>query len=252
MRITYRFITVVSLLLVLVSFGSAQIFFGGHLGFRSYGLKGAYKVATANGTSVGNVVDAGKTGFTVGIEGGYQILPEDVAGGWYKLDLGLEVDYTSAAFLEAGYNSQNGAGKFAADGLSKGSTSIFSFDIMPAHRLVIPRFHLLSPYAGLGLSINFMSTGDLTVDNQAQNLHGTLTGNSETKLGLLVFYGVNLQATDMIHPYLQFKHMIPFGSETQFTQSFQPTGGGGASNTVFSVQDVPGYFGITAGVRITL
>ena len=252
MRHSYRILTVVSLLLVLVSFGSAQIFFGGHVGFKSYGLKGAYKTTTSGGVNVGTVADAGKTGFTVGIEGGYQIFPENFAGGWYKLDLGLEADYASVAFLEAGYNSQNGAGKFAADGITGGSTTIFSFDIMPVHRLTIPKFTLLSPYAGLGLSINFMSTKDLAVDNQAQNLHGTLTGNSETKMGLLVFYGVNLQASEIIHPYIQFKHMIPFGSETQFTQSFQPTGGGGASNVVISVQDVPGYFGITAGVRITL
>ena len=252
MRNTYRFLTIASLVLLLVSVGSSQIFFGGHIGFKSYGLKGAYKTATPNGVNVGNVADAGKTGFIVGIEGGYQIFPEDFAGGWYKLDLGLEADYTSVSFLEAGYNSQFGAGKFAADGLSGGSTTIFSFDIMPVHRLTIPKFRLLSPYAGLGLSINFLGTKDLTVGNQGGSTPGTLTGNSETKIGLLVFYGVNLQASEIIHPYLQFKHMIPFGSESQFTQSFQPTGGGGASNVAISVQDVPGYFGITAGVRITL
>ena len=245
MRHSYRILAVASLLLVLVSFGSAQIFFGGHLGFKSYGLKGTIK----ENSNVGNVVDAGKTAFTFGIMGGCQVLPEDFAGGWYKLDLALEASYQSVSFFEAGYNSQFGAGKFAASGLSGGSTSIISFDVMPIHRLTIPKFKLLSPYAGLGFTVNIMSTGDVTA--AAPTTPGTLTGNGEVKVGLLVFYGVVLHATDMIEPYLQFKHMIPFGSESQFSKSFQATGGG-SQNEVFTIQDVPGYFNLSAGVRITL
>jgi len=248
MRNIYRFLALASLLLMIVSVGSAQIYAGANLGFRSFGLKGAIKISQNGAVQVGNVVDAGKTGFTFGIEGGYQIFPEDFAGGWYKLDLGLQANYTSAGFFEAGYNSQYGSGKFAANGLSGGSTSIISIEVMPIHRLTIPKFKLLSPFAGLGLGVNLMSTADVKAD--APNTPGTLTGNSETKVGLLIFYGAILEVSDLIQPYLQFKHMIPFGSESQFSQSFQPTGGGSQS-TVFSVQDVPGYFCITAGVRLT-
>lgn len=235
-----------SVLLAVTIFGAevaiAQPFVGGFLGFKASGLKGVIKQTTAGGTGTGNVVDAGKTGFTFGVMGGYQVFPPSIAGGWYKLDLALEASFTSLAYFEAGYNAQFGNGAFAADGLSGGSTRVISFDIMPIHRLNIPKFHLLSPYAGLGMSLNMMSTSDITASN------ATLTGNGEMKVGLLIFYGTLLRFNDAIQPYLEFRHMVPFGSETQFTQTLQAQGQ--SASDVFSIQDVPGYFSITGGVRI--
>ena len=138
---------------------TCSVYVGANLGFRSYSLKGAGKITVQGGqTQVGNVTDAGKTGFNVGITTGYQVLPANVAGGWYKLDVNLDATYTSVAFFETGYNSQFGAGRFAADGLGGGSTSIISFDIMPIHRLSFPNFKLLSPYVGLGVGLNLMHT----------------------------------------------------------------------------------------------
>lgn len=238
---------------VLAGIAQAQFYFGANLGFRAYALKGAYKVTQqGNQTFVGNVADAGKTGFNFGVTAGYQVLPASVAGGWYKLDVNLDATYTSVAMLEKGFDNVNGSGQFAASGLSGGSTSIFSFDIMPIHRLSFPSFKLLSPYAGLGLGINVMSTKDITV--APPSTPGTLTGNSETKMGLLIFYGVVFRATDMIQPFLQFKHLIPFGDLTEFTQSYQATGGqaGGTQTLIFAIQDVPSYFNISGGVRIVL
>jgi hypothetical protein len=221
---------------------------GAFLGFKSSGLKGVIKVTEAGGTTTGNVVDAGKTGFTFGVCVGYQIFPSTLAGGWYKLDLNVDASFTSISYFEAGFNAQFGSGAFAANGLSGGSTTIIALDIMPIHRLNIPKFQLLSPYAGVGLGLNIMSTKDITAG--PPNNNGTLTGNGEFKLGLLIFYGTLIRVSDVVQPYIQFKHMIPFGSETQFTQDFQ-VAGGGTGQEAFSIQDVPGYFSITGGIRIT-
>jgi hypothetical protein len=120
---------------------------------------------------------------------------------------------------------------------------------MPIHRLNFPKFHLLSPYAGLGLGLNIMSTKDIT--SGPPNINGTLTGNGEFKIGLLVFYGTLIRISDVVEPYIQFKHLIPFGSETQFTQDAQ-VAGGATDKEAFSIQDVPSYFNMTAGVRINL
>jgi hypothetical protein len=221
---------------------------GAFLGFKSIGLEGAIRLTTSAGTFPGNTVDAGATGFTFGINGGYQIFPKGFAGGWYKLDLNLDASYTSVALFEAAYNGQFGSGKYAADGLSGGSTSIIAFDIMPINRVDFPKFKLLSPYLGLGLGLNLMSTGDVTVG--PPNTPGTLTGNSEFKVGLLIFYGVVVRFSDVIQPFLQFKHMIPFGSETVFTDTYTASvAGGGSTKYAFAIQDVPGYFSITAGAR---
>jgi hypothetical protein len=251
MKPRYFFVAVL-VLGVWLQAANAQFYLNPNLGIRVSGLKGVFKLTTqGGGTQTGNVADAGKTGFTFGVGGGYQVFPKNFAGGYYKLDVAFEASYTSLGYLEAGYNSQFGAGKFSADGLSGGSTMIIGMDIMPIHRLTIPSFKLLSPYAGLGFSLNLMNTKDVTVGPPSPN--GVLTGNGDFKLGLLVFYGCVLQATDMIAPYIQFKHMIPFGSDTQFTQSFQGTGGqaGGTQTYAVSIQDVPGFFSLTAGVRIT-
>jgi hypothetical protein len=235
-----------------VEIASAQAYFGGFIGFNSSGLKGVYKLTQQGGSQTGNVSDGGSTSFTFGLNGGYQVFPPNFAGGWYKLDVNLDVSYQVFSYLENGFNSNFGAGSFSADGLSGGKTSIIAIDIMPIHRLTIPHFKLLSPYIGIGVGLDILSTHDVTVTPPSAN--GTLTGNGDFKMGLLVFYGVIIRASDMIQPYLQFKHMVPFGSETQFTQSFQASGGqaGGSQNYQVSIQDVPGHFCLTGGVRIVL
>ena len=230
---------------------AAQPYAKAYLGFKASGLKGVFKLTQqGGGTQTGNVADASKTGFTFGVAGGYQIFPSSFASGWYKLDINLDASYTSLSYYQAAYDGQFGAGKFAASGQSGGSTSIISLDIMPIHRLTFPKFKLLSPYVGLGLGLNIMNTSDITVAQNGQN--NTLTGNGEMKIGLLVFYGVLIRVSDVFQPYIQFKHMIPFGSETQFTQSFtQNNGQGGGTQTYqYAIQDVPGYFALTGGVRI--
>jgi hypothetical protein len=250
MKLRHILVSLLVLSLFAISLSQAQFYTGAFVGFKSSGLKGVIKVTGAGGTTPFTVVDAGKTGFNFGVCVGYQIFPSTVAGGWYKLDLNLDASFTSISYLEAGYNaSQIGSGSFAADGLSGGSTTIIALDIMPIHRLNIPKFHLLSPYAGVGLGLNIMSTKDVTVSPPSGN--GTLTGNGEMKIGLLVFYGTLIRVSDVVQPYIQFKHLVPFGSETQFTQDYQATGGG-TNKVAFSIQDVPSYFNITAGVRIIL
>jgi opacity protein-like surface antigen len=227
----------------------AQFYIGPHVGFKASGLKGALK-QTENGQVItGSVADAGKTGFNVGIAVGYQILPPTVLDGWYKLDLNVDVSYSSFGYLEEGFNSVVGSGKFSASGLDGGTTTVFSIDLMPIHRLSFPNFKLLSPYAGLGLGLNIMSTSDIEVNPPSQR--GTVTGKGDFKLGLLIFYGVVFQISDNIKPFFQFKHLVPFGSETEFTSTYQSAQGGGSFNEIFSIQDVPGYFNLTAGVRFS-
>ncbi|TAK59816.1 MAG: hypothetical protein EPO24_07325 [Bacteroidetes bacterium] len=246
-----KYILIIPLLLaVTANLLYSQFYIGPHVGFKSSGLKGAYKLTTQGaGTQTGNVVDAGKTGFNFGLQTGYQVFPPEFAGGWYKLDINLDASYSSFAYFEEAYNSQFGAGKFGADGLSGGSTMIISLDVMPIHRLTMPNFTLLSPYAGIGLGMNIMSTKDISVG--PPNQPGTLTGAGEFKIGLLVFYGCTIQASDMIQPYLQLKHYVPFGSDTKFTNEAQGqiVAGGGTTKYETAIQDVPGYFGLSAGVR---
>ncbi len=229
---------------------SAQFYTGAFLGFNASGLKGTFKQTTQGGTTTGNVADGGSTTFSFGINAGYQIMPANTAGGWYKLDLNLDASYQTFSYYENGFNSANGAGNFSAKGLSGGGTSIIALDIMPIHRLTFPKFKLLSPYAGLGLSLDILSTHDVTIGPPSGN--GTLTGSGSFKIGLIVFYGVVIRASDMFQPYLQFKHMIPFGSETQFTQAQQLTGGqaGGSQTNQIFIEDSPGHFSLTGGVRI--
>ena len=229
--------------------GMAQPYAGAFFGFKSSGLEGVLKLTTQAGTATGNVVDAGSSSVTFGFSGGYQIFPKSFTDGWYKLDLNLDASYAWYSYFENGYDKQNGSGKFGADGLSGGTTSIISLDIMPMHRLNFPKFKLLSPFIGLGLGLNIMTTSDITVGPPSPN--GTLTGVGDFQVGLLIFYGTLVRFNDVWQPYIQFKHMIPFGSETQFTESFQGTGGQGGGTTKYSffIQDVPGFFSITAGVR---
>ncbi len=227
----------------------AQPYTGAFFGFKSSGLEGTYKVTTQAGTGTGNVVDAGSSSISFGLSGGYQVFPKDFAGGWYKLDVNLDVSYQWYSYFENAYNAQVGSGSFSAQGLSGGSTGVIAIDIMPMHRLNFPKFKLLSPFVGLGLGLNIMSTSDVTVSPPSGN--GTLTGTGDFQVGLLIFYGTLIRFNDVWQPYIQFKHLIPFGDVTEFTESFQASGGqgGGTSKYVAAVQDVPGGFSIVAGVR---
>ena len=52
----------------------------------------------------------------------------------------------------------------------------------------------------------------------------------------------------LFQPFLQFKHVFPFGSETQSTSDGNDAAGHFVSEHV--VKDVPAYFYVMAGVRI--
>lgn len=244
-----KIVTILSILLISSMAVNAQFYVGPFVGFKSSGLKGTLKLSSGGNISTGSVADGGSTGFNAGLCVGYQILPGGALGGWYKLEINIDGSYSSFAYLENGYNSSQGAGKFSAIGFSGGKTTVISIDVMPIHRLNIPSFSLLSPFLGLGLGLNIMSTADVTVGPPSQN--GTVSGKSDFQLGLLVFYGTLIRVTSHIQPFIQFKHLVPFGSETEFTEAYQSAAGGGSQNYVLSVQDVPGYFNLVGGVRFT-
>ncbi|MDP4116366.1 MAG: hypothetical protein Q8903_09540 [Bacteroidota bacterium] len=232
------------LLFAFTGYLNAQFYLGPHVGFKASGLKGTMK-QTANGNvAVGNVGDASTTGFNVGICTGYGIPIHSI----YQLDINLDFSYSSFNYFEEGYNSSVGSGKFAANGLSDGGTTVISFDIMPIHRFSFPGFKLLSPFAGVGMGLNLMMTSDTKVSQNGQS--ATLSGTSEMKIGILVFYGTLFRISDNIAPYIQFKHFIPFGSETKFTETYQAAGAA-SQNVVLSMTDVPGYFNISVGCRFS-
>lgn len=220
----------------------AQIYVAPYIGFKSFGLKGATTIAAGGQIQQLGIFDGGKTSFNVGAAVGYQFFK--VPSGIYQLDMQVDVSYASANFIEAGYNYSQGSGKFSADGLSGGSTTNLAFDLMPVHRISIPGFSLLTPYAGLGLGLNYFSTADLSVGPPSNPTVMTVTGTSQFKVGLLVFYGASLNLTSMVQPFIQFKHYVPFGSEFQFTDD--------ARNGNFVIKDVPGYFNLAAGIKLSL
>jgi hypothetical protein len=226
---------VVILSILFCQFSIAQFNAGAFLGFKSYGLKGAGSTTQNGQRSVSPIADAGGTVFSFGGFGGYTA----IKGGMYNLDLQLAASYASIGFLERGFNSINGAGSFAANGLSGGKTSAFEFDILGLNRFTFHGLKILEPYAGLGMSFNIYSTSDL-VSAPANYQSVTVTGNSEFKIGLIIAYGAILKITPGISPYIQFTHLLPFGSETQVTNDVKYT-------TI--INDVPGYFSLTAGVR---
>lgn len=241
-----KLLCVFSLIIISTVAVNAQFYIGPFVGFKASGLKGAFKLARNGQTQVGNVADGGSTGFNAGLTVGYQVIPPEVAGGLYKLDIDLDASWSSFSYFENSFNSVNGSGKYSADGLSGGTTNVFSFDVMPINRFNFHNF-ILSPYAGLGVGVNLLLTSDVTLAPPSAT--GTLTGNSEVKIGLIVFYGTIFNVSSVIKPFIQFKHLIPFGSETQFTQNFQSAQGAGSQIYAFSTADVPGYFNLTAGVR---
>ncbi len=240
-----------TLLILLFSINTifAQFYVGAYLGFKASGLKGTIKTSQGGQTQVGNVADAGSTGFNAGFTAGYQVIPADVTGGLYKLDIDLDVSWASFNYFENGWNSVNGSGRYSAAGLSGGKTNVFSFDVMPIHRFNFNNF-ILSPFAGLGFGVNLLLTSDISTS--PPSVSGNLTGTSEMKMGLLVFYGTLFNVSSFIKPFIQFKHLIPFGSETQFTETLQISQGGGSQSYAAYISDVPGYFNLVAGVRFVL
>jgi hypothetical protein len=219
----------------------AQVHFTGSVGFKSFGLEGAVTASAGGMVQSVGVLDCGKTGFAFGVGGGFTLVPAGV----YQLDMDLEVSMAFANFLEAGYESYWGNGMFAADGYSGGSATIISFDIMPVHRINIPGFSLISPYAGVGLGLNLFSNSDVTFGPPEWTRTGTAKGNSEFQVGLLIFYGASFHFVGPIEPFVQLKHYIPFGSEYTFVKDPQTLG-------TWTIKDAPGYFNMSAGVRLVL
>jgi len=158
-------------------------------------------------------------------------------------EMQLDVAYASAGFVEEGYDYAYGPGTFSADGLSGASTTNLAFDLMPVHLFNIPGFSLISPYGGVGVGLNCFSTADLSVGPPSSAQVINVTGTSQFKVGLLIFYGATLNLTGMLRPFIQFKHYVPFGSEFQFTEDTQ--------NGNFVTKDVPGYFNLSAGVKLS-
>jgi opacity protein-like surface antigen len=241
MRYTKLLFTAVATLLVSEG-AQAQISLAPYVGFKSYGLKGATTSAAGGQIQQLGIFDGGKTSFTFGVGIGHRLLK--VPGGIYELDMQLDVSYASANFAEAGYNSSFGSGKYSADGNSGGSTSNLAFDLMPIHRISIPGFSLLTPYAGVGLGLNYFSTSNISVGPPSSPQTIAVNGTSQFKIGFLIFYGVDLNIVPVIHPFLQFKHYIPFGSEFQLTDD--------SKYGSIVVKDVPGYFNLVAGIRFDL
>lgn len=236
-----------SILILLLCFSSAaslnaQFYLGPHFGFKSSGLEGPSKTSINNRITVGSIVDAGSTNFTAGLTLGFQVIPPS-AGSLYKLDINIDASWANFSYLENGWNNLFGEGAFTRNGESGGSTNVISLDLMPIHRFNFSNF-ILSPYLGAGFGLNIMLTSDYTDPTRG----ATTTGNSEIKMGLLIFYGTLFNASRLIKPFIQFKHFIPFGDETKFTETLS-TGQGTVNNFVMSVMDDPGYFSITAGIR---
>ena len=228
-------IFVVLLLIGIVQTSQAQFQAGAFLGFKSYSLNTAITQTSNGQTSTGNAYDAGGTAFEFGGFGGYTPI-----SGVYNLDLQFGVSYSSIGFLENYYNSANGSGKFSADGYGGSSSHNIEFDILGLNRISIPGFKLIQPYAGLGLALDIVSTSDMKYGPPGSTASGSITGKGELKLGLVIAYGAVLHVTPILSPYIQFRDLIPFGSETQVTNDSKYT-------LVF--KDVPSYFSLTAGVR---
>ena len=215
----------------------AQLIGQAHVGLKFFGIKGATTVTSGGTVSQAGNFDGGKTVFNIAVGGGYTVVPAGV----YNLDVLLDINFATAGFAEQGYNSAFGSGKFSADGLSGATTTILAFDIMPAHRLNVYAIPFLSPWAGVGLSFNMYSTSDLK--SGPPSATATLKGNTDFKVGLIIFYGAAYKITDMLQPFLQFKHHIPFSSEMKLTDD---------PNGTYIIKDAPGYFNIEAGMRVTL
>ena len=221
-----------------VATATAQFYVAPNIGFKSFGLNGATTSNVGGTINQLGVFDAGKSSFHFGAGVGYTVLPAGV----YNLDVGLDFGYSSAGFVEEGNNSRFGAGSFAAGGYSGATTTDLSFDLKSIHRINIPGFDLISPFAGVGMAFNMFSTSDMTIGAPTATPPVTVTGTSQFKIGLAISYGASVKI-GMLSPFIQLKHYVPFSSEFQFTDS---------PNGTVVIQDSPGYFSLSAGVRLGL
>ncbi len=252
-----KFLFLLSIILISSTVIHAQFYIGPFVGFKASGLTGAWKGQQNGFFGGGNqIADASSTGLNAGFTAGYQVIPPDVAGGLYKLDLDLDVSWSSFSYYENAYNSMNGTGSFVGQGFTGGGTNVFSFDIMPINRFHFNNF-ILSPFVGIGFGINLLLNSDVTAGAGNIGFGGTQTysGSSDLKMGLLIFYGTLFNVSSVVKPFIQFKHLIPFGSETELTAGSLADnnfGFGGVQNNSQSIADVPGYFNMVAGVRFYL
>lgn len=93
---------VVCLLAVWVTTATAQFYVAPNIGFKSFGLNGATTSNVGGTINQLGVYDAGKSAFHFGAGVGYTVLP----AGLYNLDVGLDIGYSSAGFVEEGTNFQ--------------------------------------------------------------------------------------------------------------------------------------------------
>jgi hypothetical protein len=229
----YTTFCVLILLAFLCQNSFAQIHAGAFLGFKSYSLNATVVLTNSQGKQIVPAADAGGTVFNVGGTAGYTAL----SMGMYKLDLDAALSFSSIGFFQRGFEKSNGNGSFAANGLSGGTTSAFELDLLGINKLSLPALKVVEPYAGLGVSMNLYSTSTLVQNNASAQ------GASAFKLGLCIVYGAEFPILPFMTPYIRFSHLIPFGSELKLTDD---------SNGTFTVQDVPGYFGLTAGVMLSI
>lgn len=234
---TYALLHLLVLSLLIVFPLQAQFYFGPMAGFKAYELSGAGQSVRDGDASTWNNFDGGKTVAAFGADIGYQAMPASDGSVQYLLDLNADLMYSSVGFLEQGYNNAAGYDMWSKDIRSGGATTNFAFEILPLHRLQFSEFKILSPYAGLGLGLNYFSTSDVITIEDPPTVTG---GHSEFKMGIVLGYGTLVCLSDNIQPFIQFKHYFPFGNSTQLLND---------SHATLTVNDVPRFFCITGGIR---
>lgn len=233
----------VALLIGAVStMASAQFYMGPHIGFKAFGLEGILQnkspdannqIQTARSS---NDARASKTTVDFGINLGYQI----VKTSYYGFDLGLDTRLAWANFMEEAYNDVVGSGEYSARGFKGGKTMVLGVDLMPVNRMTFPKLYLLSPYLAVGPSVNIYRTGGIDEPQGNNQPVLKLSGKTSAKIGLHVTWGLDLRPTPHVWPYLQFKHMLGFGSEFNFSED---------RRSAWLIEDAPGMWGMTGGVR---
>ncbi len=239
-----KFVFTALLLCLGVSSAMAQLYVSPQIGFKVYGMSGATTANIGGQVSQMGISDAGGTAFNVGVGLGYDLkFPTPI----YRLDLEGNLSWSAINFLQNAWDNNQGAGSFAAAGYSGGGAHIFSLDLMPIHRFIIPGF-FVSPYGGIGLALNLFDNTNAT-GGPPDNPAGTvLTGATDFQVGLSIFYGAYFDVLPGIEPFIQFKHLIPFSGSYQMTSSATAPGNG-TEPVVFTIQNAPGYFNLDAGVR---
>jgi len=221
-----------------------QIYISPQIGLKVYGLKGASTENSGGQVSQLGVSDAGGSAFSAGAGLGYELkFPTPI----YRLDLEANLAWSSINFFENGYDNIGGSGSFTAAGLSGGTAEIFSLDLMPIHRFVIPDF-FISPFAGVGLALNLFDNTNTTGSAPNYPAGTTFAGSSDFQLGLIFFYGAYLDVLPGLKPFIEFKHMLPFSGQYEMIHNVSVPGEGSSSD-VLTVQDAPGFFNLNAGVR---